>query len=223
MYDLGQYLPFWNALSSEQQKVLNRAVSQRHAEKGTVIHDGSENCTGLLLITAGRIRIYTLSEEGKEITLYRLLERDICLFSASCMIQSIQFDVMAEAESECLYLHIPGNVYGVLMKESAAVANYTNELMATRFSDVMWLMNQILYKKMDSRLAAFLLEEASFSGSMDIKMTHEEIARHLGSAREVISRMLKYFSEEGFVSLFRGGVSIENAETLSEIAEESLR
>lgn len=213
------YFPFWRSLTSQQQSLLSQAAVRRHAEKGRVLHDGSGNCTGLLIVVAGRLRIYTLSEEGKEITLYRLLERDICLFSASCMFRSIQFEVAAEAETACEYLHIPSKIYEAVMKESAAAANYTNELMAARFSDVMWLMNQILYKKMDARLAAFLLEEAALSGSLQINMTHEEIARHLGSAREVISRMLKYFTGEGVISMFRGGLSILDEDALSQIAE----
>ena len=219
MSGLETYFPFWNSLTTQQQQMLNRSVSRRHAKKGEVIHDGAGGCTGLLVMLSGRLRIYTLSEEGKEITLYRLLERDICLFSASCMFRGIQFDVTVEAETECEYLQIPSKVYETVMRESAAAANYTNELMATRFSDVMWLMNQILYKKMDARLAAFLLEEANLTGSPDIKMTHEEIARHLGSAREVISRMLKYFTGEGIVSMARGSLSILNEDALSEIAE----
>lgn len=220
MSGLENYLPFWHSLNSQQQRTLRQSAAQRSAKKGSLLHDAG-NCTGLLIVVAGRLRVYTLSEGGKEITLYRLLEHDICLFSAACMFRSIQFEVMAETETECEYLHIPSKIYETVMKESVAAANYTNELMAARFSDVMWLMNQILYKKMDARLAAFLLEEASLTGSLHIKMTHEEIARHLGSAREVISRMLKYFTGDGIVSMSRGGISILDGEALSEIAEAS--
>ena len=92
---------------------------------------------------------------------------------------------------------IPVDIYQNIMVQSAAVANYTNELMATRFSDVMWLMEQIMWKSLDKRVAAFLLEEASIEGTDRLKITHEYIANHLGSHREVITRMLRYFQNEG--------------------------
>ena len=109
------------------------------------------------------------------------------------------------------------------MSRSAPVANYTSELMASRFSDVMWLIDQIQNKKLDSRLAAFLVEESRLDGSKELRLTHEQIANHLGSAREVITRMLKYFQSEGLVKLSRGSVVIEDAACLEKLAEASFR
>jgi CRP/FNR family transcriptional regulator, anaerobic regulatory protein len=94
------------------------------------------------------------------------------------------------------------------MNESAPAANYTNELMASRFSDVMWLIEQIMWKSLDKRVAAFLLEEAAIEGTYELKITHETIANHLGSHREVITRMLRYFQNEGMVRLSRGMVAV---------------
>jgi len=105
-------------------------------------------------------------------------------------------------------------VYKKLMDESAAVANYTNEIMATRFTDVMWLMEQIMWKSLDKRVAAFLLEETSIEGTNQLKITHEAIANHLGTHREVITRMLRYFQSEGMVKLMRGVVEITDEEKL---------
>ncbi len=217
---LADYFPFWSELTPAQQNRLSGSLIPRRVEKDTLIHNGSADCVGLLLVVSGRLRVFILSEEGKEITLYRLLEQDICLFSASCIFRSIQFDVMVEAESPTEFLMIPNVLYEELMRESAPVANYTNELMAARFSDVMWLLNQILYKKLDSRLAAFLLEESLLADSETLYLTHEEIANHLGSAREVVTRMLKYFSSEGLVALSRGVVNITDAGHLHALAEE---
>ncbi len=218
-----QYLPFWNQLTPIQQNLLQQAASFRTAKAGEVIHKGAEDCVGLLIVVKGRLRAYTISDEGREMTLYRLLDRDLCLFSASCMFQSIQFDVMVEAEMETQMIHIPASVYRQVMHQSAAAANYTNELLASHFSDVMWLMDQVLFKRMDSRLAAFLLEESELNQSRSLKITHETIARHLGSAREVVTRMLKYFQEEGLVTLSRGTVSIQDEKRLRDVARESLR
>ena len=208
--------PIWNQLSTDQQaRILGSLVSHR-VKKGSVIHNGSMDCTGLLLIKSGQLRVYILSDEGREITLYRLFELDMCLFSASCMLRSIQFDVTIAAEKDTEFWVVPTEVYKGILEESAPAANYTNELMASRFSDVMWLMEQIMWKSLDRRLAAFLLEEASIEGSDRLKITHETIANHLGSHREVITRMLRYFQNEGMVRLSRGVIEITDADKLEE-------
>ena len=208
--------PIWNRLDTEQQaRILGSLVSHR-VKKGTVIHNGSMDCTGLLLIKSGQLRVYILSDEGREITLYRLFELDMCLFSASCMLRSIQFDVTIAAEKDTEFWVVPTEVYKGILEESAPAANYTNELMASRFSDVMWLMEQIMWKSLDRRLAAFLLEEVSIEGSDRLKITHETIANHLGSHQEVITRMLRYFQNEGMVRLSRGVIEITDADKLEE-------
>ncbi len=220
---LKDFLPFWEKLTAKQKEELSSAVHKRHFEKGEILHRGGDDCIGLLLVLSGQLRAYTVSEEGKELTLYRLLERDMCLFSASCILNSIQFDVMVTAEQDTDVLHIPSDVYKRLMEESLSVANYTNELMATHFSDVMWLMDQTLNKKLDSRLAALLLEEQAFSGSDVLTLTHEQLGNHLGSVREVVTRMLKYFQSEGLVRLGRGSVRLLDQERLHQLAGDSLR
>ena len=169
---------------------------------------------------SGQLRAYILSEEGREITIYRLFDRDMCLFSASCMMRSIQFDVTIAAEKDTDLWIIPVEIYQSIMAESAPLANYTNEIMAARFSDVMWLIEQIMWKSLDKRIAAFLLEEASIEETDTLKITHEIIANHLGAPREVITRMLKYFQNEGMVRLSRGTVEITDAEKLEEVCEE---
>ena len=195
------------------------AASRQSVKKGTVLHNGSADCTGLLLVCSGQLRAYILSEEGREITLYRLFEMDICLFSASCMMHSIQFDITIEAERDTDFWLIPTEVYKRMMETSAPLANYTNEIMASRFSEVMWLMEQIMWKSFDQRLAAFLLDEAGLEGSNQLKLTHEIIGNHLGSAREVVTRMLRYFQNEGMVKLSRGTVEILDPEKLSHLAQ----
>lgn len=203
-----EYFPIWDQLRPEQQdKILNSLIF-KSVTKGTVLHNGSMDCTGLLLIKSGQLRAYILSEEGREITIYRLFDRDLCLFSASCMLRSIQFEITIEAEKDSELWIIPPDVYQGIMAESAPVANYTNELMASRFSEVMWLMEQVMWKSLDKRLAAFLLDETSIEGTNSLKITHEVIANHLGSHREVITRMLRYFQSEGMVKLSRGMVTI---------------
>ena len=211
------YFPVWEKLTSVQQQQLKGSAISRTVKKWTVLHNGNLDCTGLLLIRHGQLRAYILSDEGREITLYRLFDRDICLFSASCMMRSIQFEMMIEAEKDTELWIVPAEIYQSIMQESAPVSNFTNEIMATRFSEVMWLMEQIMWKSFDKRLAEFLLEECSLEETNTLKITHETIANHLGTAREVVTRMLRYFQSEGMVKLARGTVEITDTEKLRQM------
>ncbi len=205
---LSEYLPVWDRLTPAQQGLLTTSATERSVKRGTVIHNGQMDCLGLLLLRTGQLRAYILSEEGREITIYRLFDRDLCLFSASCMMRSIQFDITIEAEKDTSFYLIPPDVYRSIMDASAPLANFTNEVMATRFSDVMWLMEQVMWKSFDKRLAGFLLEESTIEDTDCLKITHETIGNHLGNPREVVTRMLKYFQNEGMVRLSRGTVKI---------------
>jgi CRP/FNR family transcriptional regulator len=178
------------------------------------------DCLGLLLIRSGQLRVYTLSSEGREITLYRLFEMDTCLFSASCVMPDIQFDVVVEAEKDSEFYILPSCLFKDLMEESVAIANYANQLISSRFSEVMWLMEQIMWKSFDKRLAKFLLEESELEGSLCLKITHEKIANHLGTAREVVTRMLRYFQSEGMVTLTRGAVELIDLAALEQLGGE---
>ena len=217
--NFAEFYPIWNKLTEKQQEHLLLSAQLRKVSKGTVIHNGSMDCTGLLLVASGQLRAYILSEEGREITIYRLFDRDMCLFSASCMMRSIQFDVTIEAEKDSELWVIPAESYKKLTDESIDVSNYTNEVMATRFSDVMWLMEQILWKSFDKRLANFLLEESGLEDSPVLKTTHEAIGNHLGNPREVVTRMLRYFQNEGMVHLSRGTIEITDRAKLESISE----
>ena len=215
------YFTIWDKLTADQQRRVSDSIQLRTIKKGTVVHNGSLDCAGLLLIQSGQLRAYMLSDEGREITLYRLFDMDICLFSASCIMRSVQFEIIIQAEKDTQLWVIPPQAYEQLMEESAPVANYTNELMASRFSEVMWLVEQIMWKSLDKRLAAFLLEESAIEGTPTLKLTHEMIANHLGSHREVITRMLRYFQSEGMVRLSRGTVTLTDEDKLQALSNNS--
>ena len=217
--EIKDFFPIWDRLSPGQRDRLSAAVLERRVGKNEIIHSGDMDCTGLFLIRSGQLRAFILSDEGREISIYRLFERDICLFSASCIMRSIQFQVTIQAEKDSLLWVIPAEVYRQIMEESAPLANYTNEIMASRFSEVMWLIEQVMWKSFDRRLAAFLLEEAALENSDLLKLTHEQIARHLGSAREVVTRMLRYFQAEGMVALSRGALELTNRQALDALSE----
>ena len=200
--------PFWNSLTAIQQKKLLHAATLRKVAKGEILHNGSLDCLGLVLVRSGQIRAFIFSEEGREITLYRLFDRDICLFSASCMLKNIQFEITVSAEKDSDVWIIPPDIFQTLREESIVVANYINQLMASRFSEVIWLIEQIMWKSMDQRLADFLYEECKIEGTYFLEITHEKIANHMGTAREVVTRMLRYFQQEEMVRLTRGVIEI---------------
>jgi len=213
-----EYFPVWSKLTEQQRAMIQSNLISRSVEKGTLLHNGSMDCTGLFLIKSGQLRAYILSDEGREVTIYRLFERDLCLFSASCMMNSLQFDITIEAEKDSELWVIPVEIYKSIMEQSAPVANFTNEIMASRFSEVMWLIEQIMWKSLDKRVAAFLLEETALEQSSQLKITHEVIANHLGTHREVITRMLKYFQNEGMVRLSRGTIDVTDTSALEDLA-----
>ena len=218
--EFSEYFPVWDNMTPQQQQAVSASLVSRSVKKGALLHNGGADCTGLLLIKTGQLRAFILSKEGREVTLYRLFDRDICLFSASCILHSIQFEVTIEAEKETDLIVIPAEVYKGILEESAPAANFTNEIMASRFSEVMWLLEQILWKSFDRRLAGFLLEEAALEGTDSLKITHEIIGSHLGNPREVVTRMLRYFQSEGMVRLSRGAVEITDPEKLRRISNE---
>lgn len=217
--DIKQFFPVWDQLTASEQRSIEDSAIERTASKGTVLHNGSDDCVGLFLMQSGRLRAYIMSDEGKEVTLYRLFDGDICLFSASCMIQSIQFDIIIKAETDSTMWMVPADVYKGIMDRSAVLSGYTNQIMASRFSEVMWLVEQIMWKSFDKRLAAFLINERSLSGTDTLTITHEQIASHLGTAREVVTRMLRYFKSEGMLMLSRGTIELTDVKRLAALAE----
>lgn len=219
--EFAEFFPIWDKLTPQEQKRLTSAAELRQVKAGNVIHNGTMDCLGLLLIRSGQLRVFSLSPEGREITLYRLFERDICLFSSSCVMSNIQFDVTIEAEKDTVFWIIPSCLFKELMETSAPMANYANQLISSRFSEVMWLMEQVMWKSFDKRLAGFLLEESNLEGTTLLKITHERIANHLGTAREVVTRMLRYFQSEGLVRLSRGTVEITNPDGLHSLIQKS--
>ena len=218
MTPIQDFFPIWPALTDLQRQRLSDSAVSRRAAAGQTLHRGGEDCTGLLLVRSGRLRAFALSEEGREITLYRLTEGDICLFSAACVIRGLRFDLQITAETDTALWLIPAKVYHALMQQSAPLANFTNQLMADRLSDVLWLMDQVLWKRQDQRLAAFLLQEQALTGSGALRITHEAIANHLGTAREVVTRMLRYLQGEGMVRLGRGEIEVLSPQGLQALS-----
>ena len=217
--DFQDYFPVWNKLTPEQQRHIAGVVEHRTVKKGARIHDSSAECLGLVMVRSGQLRAYILSEDGREITFSRLFDYDVSLLSASCALPDLQLNVMIEAEKDTEFWNIPACLFKNLMEESLAVSNYARTLLSSNFTELMWLMEQIMWKSLDKRLAAFLMEEMSIEGSPVLKITHEVIANHLGSPREVITRMLRYFQNEGMVKLSRGAIEITGMDKLKALCD----
>ena len=212
-----EMFPFWDEISeNDREYICNHSLALTYP-KGTNIHNGNE-CSGVILVRKGCLRLYIMSEEGKEITLYRLHSGDLCMLSASCVLDTVTFDVYVDSEenSECYV--ISGSAFAKACDHNPKIKIFALETAVSRFSDVMWAMQQILFMSMDRRLAIFLNDEMARTGSDTVSLTHEQIAKYMGSAREVVSRMLKYFQGEGIVELSRKGVKITDREKLRRLA-----
>lgn len=206
--------PFWEKLDPNDKDLFCRSTGVSQYKKGTIIHGGNSECTGAVLVRTGCVRAYLLSEEGREITLYRLYPGDICMLSASCVLKSITFDVFVDAEEDSECLIINGNTFSEIADRNVYVENFALQTAVSRFSDIMWVLQQILFMSYDKRLAIFLWDEMAKTGQTTLKLTQEQIAKYTGSAREVVSRMLKYFAAEGIVEHSRGGIRILDKQKL---------
>lgn len=210
-------LPFWTSLTEQEKEILRKSAVIRRYEKGSFIHSSDRDCLGMLFIISGEIRTYILSDEGREITLFRLYPNDLCVLSASCVISQISFDTQMTARQDTEVLIIPPNITALLKEQNISVRCFLYEQATERFSEVMWAMQQILFKGLDQRLAAFLVEECERTNSNTVRMTHEQIAWNISSAREAVARMLKQFTQDGLVELKRGEIIIKDTDGLKRL------
>ena len=210
--------PFWEQLTAGEQELLCRYTRPVKYAKGARVHSPLESCVGILLLRSGQLRSYLLSEDGRDVTLYRLFGGEVCILSASCVMDAVNIDLYIDAEEDTEALCISAGIFRQLMQENVYVRCYAYQMTAERFSDTMWTMQQILFMSADRRLAIFLTDELAKTGGTDLRMTHDQMAKYMGSAREVVSRMLKYFAQEGWVRLYRGGVQVLDKKKLQALA-----
>jgi len=205
---LKSHIDCWNKLSANQQNKLVDNSRLVHYSSNDFIHASGSECMGILFVKSGSLRIYINSADGREITLYRLNKNDLCLLAATCVLQSITFDIYIDSITDSNILIIAPAAFAQVMKENIYLEAFAYKEATERFADAMWTLQQILFMSFDKRLALFLLNESKSTASDTLYMTHEQIAKFMGSAREVVSRMLKYFSTEGLVHLSRGQIKI---------------
>ncbi|NLL39807.1 MAG: Crp/Fnr family transcriptional regulator [Clostridiales bacterium] len=201
-------LPFWDRLTEAQRELLKSRAGLVSFRTGETVHGGDTDCLGVLVVLSGLLRTYLLSEDGKEATIYRLHPGDICMLAASCILDAVTFQVQIDCEEDCRAILIPTDVFSSISEENIYVECFSYMTVTERFSDVISAVERMLFMSLEQRLAAFLLDEMARSGSEEILMTHEQIARLIGSAREAVSRILKQMSLSGLLELRRGGVRI---------------
>lgn len=212
--DCMKIFSFCSQLNQTEKELIQKSVQTQKYEKGMVMHRSENSCKGLMAVLTGQLRTYILSDEGREVTLFRVYEGEVCVLSASCLMDSISFDVMIEAAEDTEVLIIPSVILNQVMGDNPYVELYLYKAAAEKFSEVMWTMQQILFQKIDQRVAQFLWDEMLRSNSQIIKITHDELARYIGSAREVVTKVLKYLSVEKAVELRRGQIIVSDKEKL---------
>ncbi len=212
-----EIFPFWENLKTEDTDYIIQNSSDVVFAKGTNIHDSS-SCSGVIYVRNGSLRVYIMSDDGKDITLYRLHSGNICMLSASCVLKNITFDVFVDAEEDSECFVISGPAFADVSEKYSEIKIFALETAVSRFSDVMWVIEQIHFMSMDKRLAIFLYEEITRIDTDIVRLTHALIAKYMGSAREVVTRMLRYFANEGIIELSRKGVKILDKERLKELA-----
>lgn len=214
-----EHLDFYEKLNETEKKNLDRAVSKAQFKKGVSLRSKDSECLGVLLVLLGSLRAYIQGEDGREVTLYRLGPGELCILSASCVLNSLSFDVSIDSDKDTEVFKINLGVFDDLVKHNVWVENFSYKSAVERFSDVMWAMEQVLFMRFDKRLSIFLLDESAANKSDELTATHEEIAKYVGSAREVVSRMLKNFETQGIVKLSRGSILITDKTKLKQLTQ----
>ena len=207
-------LPFWKHLKEEEKRMLEEASREVHYPAGAGVYSGAGECLGAIYILNGIFRTYLLSDEGKEVTMFRLRQGDTCILSASCVLPAITFDVEIEAQTEVDAVLIPARVLISLTKENIYVENYVYKEAAKRFSDVVEALQQMMFLSLIQRIAAFLLDESAknpfFGDRHDPGRSGKADRQRQGGGEPYFKQMVK----KGYVTLSRGEVKIENKEEL---------
>ena len=214
---LRQALPFWENLTEKEKRKLVSKTTRSSCVKHSLLHFGGGECAGVQVLEQGRARVFITSQNGGEITLFRLLEGDVSILSAACMLNGMDIELDMEMETDTILCTIPKSVYKELYDANSAVKDYTVEMMSEKFSDVMWLFHQYVFSNVASRLAGSLLEHRALEKQDVFSITHEALAKDVGTAREVVSRLLKQFQTDGLVKLTRGKIELLDVRRLGKI------
>ena len=215
-------VPFFSDLSENGKELLARALKVARYSHGTFVKSEDEKLTHLPIILSGTVRVFKASPSGKTLTLYRLKESDTCLLAAYCILSNTQYPAEAVVDQDSEMLLISSELFQILYSFEKSVQEFVVNLGLHRILQLIMVIEEIAFKKLDRRLAHFLIEKLMEKGAKTtyMQMTHQQIADELGTAREVISRLLSEFESNEYVSLARKQIEILNHSALEKIAQD---
>lgn len=213
-----EQLPFWNDLSPSEKALVHGKAKIKSYRKTCPVRRTDRPCPGMIHVLSGKVRVYIISPEGREITLFYLNKGDSCVFTAYCVLKHIVFEASVVAESDVRLLNIGPKTLSLLEESNINVRCFSYELATMRFSTALWVMQEIIFTRFDKRLARLLLEMQRQEGSSEIKIRQEDIACLVNAARESVARMLRHFVNDGLIVCRRGCIVISNSAALQDIA-----
>ena len=194
-------------LSADLVAALDAAQTARLPAGQTFCQQG-EGCTHLALVLSGEVRVWKLAESGNEITLYRVEPGQCCILTASCVVSGQPFPAVATTESEVEAVLLPSGRIRRFMQEDPALREYLWRLLSDRLADVIALVEEVAFRRMDQRLGEYLQRRVNVLGSQHIDVTHQQIAADLGTSREVVTRLLRDFQGRGWLTQGRGWIEV---------------
>ena len=206
-------LPFWGALTAREQETMCACAQIRSYAKGELIYSKEQECLGLIRVLSGAVRTFMLSDEGREVRLYRVDENDTDVLSASCVMNQITFETQMVADENCTLLIVPAVCLKNFKENNLHVRCFLFEKLGERFSDVMLNMQAILFTRLDRRIAEALLSR----GGTVVRITHEQLAGEVNSTREAVSRILKDLERQSLIRLGRGQITLADPEALKRL------
>ena len=210
-------ITFYRDLTPEQRDLMDRTLLRQSYRKGQLVHRHGDSCVGLIFVRKGRLAFSILSEEGREITVFRVEKGEVCILSAACILRSLEFESQITAEVNTEVSILPAPTLSQLMNANHDVERLVYKQAVWQYSGVLRTLQQILFLSLEKRLATFLLDECRRRKAQSFSATHEQIARYIGSSREVVTRMLNQFADRGLVKLGRGSVTVLDPDGLEDI------
>lgn len=204
---LSTALPFWGRLRESQRESLISNTRSVRYKKGSRLADVGEDC-GVMIVRRGRICASGVSEQGREVALMTCRTGDICLLAAHSVMDTTAFNICVVAETEVNVLIISSRALEDVCKSCVHAESFMRRLVSQHFCSVVGNMQSMLLNSPEQRLAAYLCDFTDRTGSSRVSITHEQLAKHIGTAREVVSRTLKRLSNSGIVASERGAIII---------------
>lgn len=196
-------------------QIVRDKLLRKRIPKGTLIFDEGDECSGVAFILNGSIRVTKVGKNGREIMLYQIKRGDSCILTISSILSSISFPATAIVEEDAEVIFLTSQQFKAMMSTNIGLQEYVFKLLSNRLLDIMMLVDEIIFHKVDERVIEYLLKNTQDS-SETIKVTHEALAAQLGTAREVISRNLKGLEKEGSIKLLRGRIKVLDRMKLEE-------